>query len=158
MKTLLLSIFLSVTMAAVAQPTITSFTPVSGPVGTSVTITGTNFSATPANNIVYFGGVRVASISSASTTQLTVVVPAGAMYQPISVTVGGLKAYSAKPFVVAFGGSGISTSSFAARQSFTTGADPAYVALGDLDGDGKIDVVTPNNASITTASYFRNQS
>jgi hypothetical protein len=154
---LLFTCLLAITIAW-SQPTITSFTPISGPVGTSITITGTNFSATPANNIVYFGGVRATTISAASTTQLTVVVPPGAMHQPISVTVAGLKAYSAKPFVVAFGGSGISTSSFAARQSFTTGADPAYVALGDLDGDGKIDVVTPNNASITNASYFRNQS
>lgn len=160
MKTKLLYFIAALLMVQLAwsQPTITSFTPSSGPIGTTVTITGTNFNAIPANNIVYFGGVRATTISAASTTQLTVVVPPGAMHQPISVTVAGLKAYSAKPFVVAFGGSGISTSSFAARQSFTTGADPAYVALGDLDGDGKIDVVTPNNASITNASYFRNQS
>jgi hypothetical protein len=160
MKTKLLYFIAAFLMAQLAwsQPTITSFTPSSGPIGTTVTITGTNFSATPANNIVYFGGVRATTISAASATQLTVVVPPGAMHQPISVTVAGLKAYSAQPFVVAFGGSGISTSSFAARQSFTTGADPAFIALGDLDGDGKIDVVTPNNASIINASYFRNLS
>jgi hypothetical protein len=38
-----------------AQPTITSFSPASGPVGTTVTINGSNFSSTPANNIVFFG-------------------------------------------------------------------------------------------------------
>lgn len=60
--------------------------------------------------------------------------------------------------MVSFGGSGISASSFAARVNFVTGADPAYVALGDLNGDGKIDVATPNNASITNTSIFRNLS
>lgn len=140
-----------------SQPTITSFTPTSGPIGTTVTIAGTNFSATAANNLVYFGAVR-ASVTAATTSQLTVTVPVGAMYQLISVTVSGLKDYSASPFVVSFGGSGVSASSFAARVNFVTGADPAYVALGDLDGDGKIDVATPNNASITNTSIFRNLS
>ena len=34
-------------------PTITSFTPLTAPVGSTVTINGSNFSATPSNNIVY---------------------------------------------------------------------------------------------------------
>ncbi|KAA9035489.1 hypothetical protein FW778_21255 [Ginsengibacter hankyongi] len=38
-----------------AQPSISSFTPVSGPVGTTVTIKGSGFSPTTAGNIVYFG-------------------------------------------------------------------------------------------------------
>ncbi len=44
-----------------STPTITSFSPTSGSIGSSDTITGTNFSATPANNIVYFGGVKAAA-------------------------------------------------------------------------------------------------
>ncbi|MDX1905123.1 MAG: BspA family leucine-rich repeat surface protein [Thermonemataceae bacterium] len=66
-------------------PSITSFSPTSGTVGTTVTITGTNFDATPANNIVYFGGVK-ANVTAATSTQLTVTVPAGAVYAPITVT------------------------------------------------------------------------
>ena len=50
-----------------SQPTITSFSPGSGAVGTSVTITGTNFSATAANDHVYFG-VAKATVTAASTT------------------------------------------------------------------------------------------
>ncbi|MEJ0058039.1 MAG: IPT/TIG domain-containing protein [Bacteroidota bacterium] len=46
-------------------PVITSFSPTSGPVGTPVIITGTNFGATVANNIVYFGAVR-ATVTSAT--------------------------------------------------------------------------------------------
>src|SRR5471030_1583932 len=92
---------LSVFHALAATPAITSFSPASGPVGTSVTITGSGFNTTAANNIVFFGAT-VAQVTSASATILTVIVPAGATYQPISVLNGGtqLTGYSAKPFVV----------------------------------------------------------
>src|SRR5471030_1472542 len=79
--------FFSVSRVMAQAPTITSFTPASGPVGTSVTITGTNFNATAANNIVFFGAT-MATVTAASTTSLTVTVPAGATYQPISVLNG----------------------------------------------------------------------
>ena len=69
---------------ALGQPTLTSFTPTSGPIGTSVTITGTNFDASPANNIVFFGATQ-ATVSAATTIELTVTVPTGATYQPITV-------------------------------------------------------------------------
>ena len=39
-------------------PTVTNFSPTSGEVGTSVTITGTDFDATASNNTVYFGAVK----------------------------------------------------------------------------------------------------
>jgi hypothetical protein len=74
-------------------PVITSFTPAAAVPGANVTITGLNFSPTPANNIVLFGAVR-ATVLSASATSLTVRVPAGATYGPITVSVGGLVAYS----------------------------------------------------------------
>lgn len=56
-------------------PTITSINPVSGPAGTSVTISGANFDATVANNTVKFNGVQ-ASITSATTTSIVTVAPA----------------------------------------------------------------------------------
>jgi hypothetical protein len=80
-------------------PAITSFTPSSGPIGTSVTITGTNFSMTPTENFVLFGTVP-ATVTAATTTQLTVTVPAGATSQPISVTVNGLTATSGTSFTI----------------------------------------------------------
>lgn len=91
-----LTLFLIGTTVYAQKPTITIFSPTSGPIGTVVTITGTNFSATPANNIVYFGAVR-ATVSSATTTQLSVNVPAGSSYQSITVLVNGLIAYSRIP-------------------------------------------------------------
>ncbi|WP_211212345.1 IPT/TIG domain-containing protein, partial [Rudaea cellulosilytica] len=70
----------------VPVPTITGFSPSIGPVGTSVTITGTNFSATAANNVVKFNGTA-AAVTAASATSLTATVPSGATSGKISVTV-----------------------------------------------------------------------
>ena len=62
-------------------PTITSFTPTSGPVGTSVVITGTNFTGTTA---VRFNGIS-ATFTVNSPTQITATVPTGATDGPIAV-------------------------------------------------------------------------
>lgn len=75
---------------------ITSFSPSSAPVGSTVVITGTAFNATPASNTVTFGGVP-ATVTGASTTSLTVVVPAGAG-TPIAVTSGGATVTSTTAF------------------------------------------------------------
>lgn len=83
-------------------PTITSFTPANGPVGTSVTITGTNFSATPANNTVRFNGTLATVINSSATT-IDTSVPVGATTGTITVTVAGNTATSATSFTVTTG-------------------------------------------------------
>ena len=63
-------------------PTVTSFTPASGPVGTSVTLTGTNLS--PVTSVT-FGGA-VAGVISELPTQTVTTVPLGAVTGPIVVT------------------------------------------------------------------------
>jgi hypothetical protein len=136
-------------------PIITDFTPKSGPVGTTVTITGTNLSTTNANCIAYFGAVR-AQVTAATSTSLTAIVPTGATYQPITVTVNGLTGYSRLPFIVTFVGVGaITNSSFSPRVDFATGSYPRGVAIGDVDGDGKPDLAVANTGS-NTVSVFRN--
>jgi len=91
------------TLATVADPptapTITGFTPSSGIVGTSVTISGTNFSSTLSSNIVKFNGTT-ASLSSGNSTQLTATVPSGASTGKISVTVGSNTATSSGDFTI----------------------------------------------------------
>lgn len=79
--------------------TIKGFNPTSGPVGTSVTINGTNFGATEAGNTVKFGAVA-ATVNSASASSLKVTVPEGAQTATISVTVDGKTATSADAFTV----------------------------------------------------------
>ena len=77
------------TTPAPDPPVVLSFSPSEGEVGISVTITGENFSATPSENEVRFGGVMAAEPTSASTTSLTVKVPSGAVTGRVSVAVGG---------------------------------------------------------------------
>jgi hypothetical protein len=79
-----------------ASPTITSFTPTFGPVGTSVTITGTNL--TGATSVKFNG--TTATITSNSATQIVTTVPAGATTGPISVTTANGTADSATNFTV----------------------------------------------------------
>src|SRR3989442_2604094 len=62
-----------------SAPTITSFTPTSGPVGSSVTISGTNFTGATA---VTVNGVS-ASITVTSDTTIQATVPAGATPGPL---------------------------------------------------------------------------
>ncbi|MBS9464340.1 BspA family leucine-rich repeat surface protein, partial [Flagellimonas sp. 389] len=71
-----------------SKPTISGFTPSSGPVGTAVTINGTNFSTTPASNTVKIGAIT-ATVSTATATKLTISVPQGASTGAVSVGVGG---------------------------------------------------------------------
>ncbi|WBA44392.1 FG-GAP-like repeat-containing protein [Hymenobacter canadensis] len=133
---------------------ITGFTPVSGPVGTSVTLTGTGFNATAAQNVVFFGATQ-AAVTAASPTSLTVTVPPGTTYQYPTVTnlATALTAYAAQPFVVTLNG----TVAFAAKADFATGTDPYSVAIGDVNGDGKPDLVVANAGS-NTVSVLRNTS
>jgi len=139
-------------------PVITSFSPALGPVGTLVTITGTGFSTTAANNLVYFGGVK-AIVSSATNSSVIVDVPAGASYSPITVTNNSLTAYSKKPFLVTFpgGNAGFKPGSFALKMDVVASLDPARVTAGDIDGDGKNDLIVASSGS-TTISILRNQS
>jgi hypothetical protein len=77
-------------------PTITAFTPMSGPVGTSVTILGTNFTGVTA---VTFGGTA-AAFTFNNDTQITATVPMGATTGLIAVTTPGGTATSATNFNV----------------------------------------------------------
>ena len=126
----------------VFPPVITAFAPASGAVGAQIVISGSNFGPTPADNTVYFGAVK-AVITAASSTSLSVTVPAGATYAPVSVTTNQLTAYTTQPFVLTFpDGGSISPQSFASKIDFTApsgGYMPGY-AMGDIDGDGKPDI------------------
>jgi uncharacterized delta-60 repeat protein len=82
-------------------PVITGFSPASGPIGTVVTIFGTNFSPVASNNFVRFEGFR-ATVLAAGSNSLTVVVLVGAPRGPLTVTVNGMTAYANIPFLVTY--------------------------------------------------------
>ena len=89
-------------------PTVTSFSPTSGPAGTGVTITGTGFTGATA---VKFN-VTNASYTFNSDTQITATVPSGATTGKISVTTPGGTGTSATNFTVTGGGGGPTITSF----------------------------------------------
>jgi sugar lactone lactonase YvrE len=84
---------------ATLTPTLTGFSPTSGTEGTTVTLTGTNFSTTPANNAVKFNGTA-AAVTAATSSSLTVSVPTGATTGKITVQVDSEIATSAQDFTV----------------------------------------------------------
>ena len=136
-------------------PVIFSFAPTSGPVGTTVTISGNNFDSIPANDIVFFGAVK-AQVISASQNVLTVKAPVGATYQPITVSTRSLTAYANQPFILTFGQGGIiESNSFGDIKNFVCGLYADGLSVGDLDGDGKIDVAFVN-LGYNTFSVLRN--
>jgi hypothetical protein len=97
-----------------SSPTITSFTPTSGSVGTSVTISGTNLTGASA---VKFNGV-ISSFTVNSATKITATVPAGAMTGLITVVTPGGSANSSTSFTVSSG-------SLPTITSFTPTSGPA---------------------------------
>jgi YD repeat-containing protein len=76
-----------------AGPSITSLSSTSGPVGTSVTINGSNFGGTQGTSTVTFNGVA-ASPTSWGNTSIAAPVPANATPGPVVVTVGGVASNS----------------------------------------------------------------
>jgi hypothetical protein len=137
-----------------AVPAIFNVSPPSATNGAVITITGTNFSTSFANNIVYFGAVR-ATVLAATTTTLTVAVPPGAIFAPISVTVNGLAAWSPAAFVPTFVGNGavIDSSTLAPGFNLPAQSGPIQVTLADLDGDGKPDLVVASAYAHTVSVY-----
>lgn len=147
----------------ISKPFISSFSPVAGPAGTSVIISGGGFSSTIANNIVFFGAA-LATVTAASFNTITVTVPAGATYQPISASnsSSNLIGYSNKPFTLTFPGAmaGFSALSFDNGQRIvTTGSNPYKVIAADFNGDGKTDIAVTYGyfgSNNNTVSVYKN--
>jgi len=74
----------------VTPVTITSLNPASGPVGTSVTIRGTNFGATQGSSAIAFAGTGATTPTSWSQTAIVALVPPGAITGNVTVMVGGV--------------------------------------------------------------------
>ncbi|TKC00339.1 FG-GAP-like repeat-containing protein [Pedobacter cryophilus] len=147
-------------VTSIPAPNITSFSPLNAKLGDAVTLTGTGFNTTTANNIVFFGATR-AIVTAATATSVTVTVPSGATYAPITLlnTGSSLAAYSLRNFTPTYSPAktNILAGDFAAKQDFATEYNPQSVAISDLDGDGKPDLVVANHYS-NSVSVYRNTS
>ena len=79
--------------------TVTAISPESGPVGTEITITGTDFPTDASAIDLTFGGVA-ATISSVSSTQIVTSVPAGATSGAVSIAANGFTKTTPSSFTV----------------------------------------------------------
>src|SRR5581483_1505577 len=112
------------------------------------------FNPIATNNIVTFGATRGQVIGGA-TNLLTVTVPTGATYLPLTVTTGGMTAFSRTPFLVTYPNDG--SLSFDEQLILPTYPNQAQYLVADIDGDGKPDVLSFASGS-ESVSVFRNTS
>ncbi|MEI6138225.1 MAG: IPT/TIG domain-containing protein, partial [Mariniphaga sp.] len=136
---LIVALVMQVSVSLMAQPTITSFTPASGPVGSLVTITGTNLGSPTAFTI---GGVASIAVSNSGTTLVGMVMP-GAATGSVSVTTGGGTEVAGASFTVT------PTPCPSAQQAKLTGNDVTdWGSAGQsiaLSADGNTAVLGGNN-------------
>ncbi len=76
---------LSITRSGASQLQVVALSPSHGPVGSTVTLVGSGFDPTTANNTVSFNGVA-ATITASSGTQITAIVPANTTTGPITIS------------------------------------------------------------------------
>ncbi len=139
------------------SPTISSFLPLSGNVGISITINGSNFDPIASNNAVYFGSIA-GTVTVASATSLTVTVPIGAVYGSITVInkTTGMSKQSTQAFIPTFSNGGrIIPASFEPKFDIITNVYTGGLAMADMDGDGWNDLILAN-ANNTAVDVFRN--
>ena len=79
----------AVQLTVLEAGTVTALSPSSGPIGSSVVITGTGFGSTQSTSVVFFAADVSITIASWSDTSITATVPAGTVTGPVTVTVAG---------------------------------------------------------------------
>jgi hypothetical protein len=141
-------------------PSITALSPGSGPAGTTVTVSGYNFTGATA---VTIGGVAATSVSVSSATSLTAVVTSSDVTGPVAVTAGGQTGTSTAGFSVTPAISAVSPVSAAAGATVTiTGSNlsgASAVSFGGVAapsftvvGPTKVTAVVPGGAASGTVS------
>jgi hypothetical protein len=161
---ILLLLFFVISTIAKSQPVITSFSPAKAVQGSVLTINGSGFNANTTNNIVYLGAAK-ATVTAASSTQLTVTVPYGSSYAPISVlnTSNNLWGCSGSYFLpVSKNTTPAITSSTFSLTSFANSAGASSydkMLLADFNQDGKVDIIsTIASASDAIVCFWKNTS
>ncbi|HEV2722686.1 MAG TPA: IPT/TIG domain-containing protein, partial [Thermoanaerobaculia bacterium] len=128
-----------------APPAIASFSPAQGDAGTVVTVAGTNFDTDPAGDVVTVVGTP-AQVTTATPTQLTIVIPSGASNGPIALITAGGTATSATDFTT-------SPALFKISAPTLTLAEGAAVPFAATNGTSDVTLQTTwttSNASVVT--------
>ncbi len=163
-KLLLFVSFVVLSLSVIAQvPTITSFSPASAEVGASVTITGTNFSTTLSNNVVYFGTTK-ATVTAATATSLSVTVPAGSANSEYLIFVNistNTTAISSTKFniVKTLTSYSVPSNLYATSITVSGASFPSYasnyeslrqslIRVADINNDGKTDIISLSSAGV----------
>ncbi|HZT02529.1 MAG TPA: IPT/TIG domain-containing protein, partial [Steroidobacteraceae bacterium] len=171
------------TAVALSTPSVGYVSTQQGSAGSQVTIDGTGFSTTPADDIVSFNGTP-ATVVSATGTELVVTVPTGATSGPITVQIGGatittgtftvtsgvngpaitslFPAIGAAGAAVTVSGTGFDPNPVHDRVQFNTSlasvtgssATSITTALPANTGSGKVQVMTPNGIAISPMDFI----
>jgi YD repeat-containing protein len=92
--------FDNVSVTIGTTPFVSGISPVLGGLGSSVTITGSNFGSTQGTSTVTFNGAVAGSITSWSNSQIVATVPTGATTGPVAVTVNSIESPANPTFTV----------------------------------------------------------
>ena len=133
-------------------PFIESIEPAFGGLGSTIRITGSDFSPNDVDNTVFFGGLE-ANILNATENELMVTVPYGTYYTPISVYTNGLYASSSQRFNVIFDAAEELTVSHISNQLDNPylGAKYYDIKIADMNGDEIPEIVTSEAGSGSSA-------
>jgi hypothetical protein len=144
----------------IPAPVVTSFTPNYGRPGTMVVITGNNF--TGATAVIFSNGAVAPIFTVDSNTQITVIVPVGAITGPISVTGAGGTGTSANVFTVPVLANDLCTDAIALTcgqtvngtiVGATTAGDPTGSCGGEtIDGGGVFYSIVGTGRAITVST------
>jgi RHS repeat-associated protein len=89
--TLKTATFDNVSVTSGTMPIISGITPTSGAIGTSVTISGSNFGSSQGTSTINFNGVAATTITSWANNQIVAVFPSNATSGPVTVVANGIR-------------------------------------------------------------------
>ena len=138
----------------IAQPIIDLIEPAFGRIGSTVRISGNNFSSNSIENTVFLSGLE-ANILNSTESEIIVSVPNGAYYTPISVYTNGLYASSSQRFNVTFDAEEELTVEHLANQLDNPYLGRKYydIKIADMNGDGIPEIVT-SEAGYGSSAYL----
>ncbi|MBT7514875.1 MAG: hypothetical protein HN655_03330, partial [Candidatus Marinimicrobia bacterium] len=138
----------------IAQPIIDLIEPAFGRIGSTVRISGNNFSSNSIESTVFLSGLE-ANILNSTENEIIISVPYGAYYTPISVYTNGLYASSSQRFNVIFDAEEELTVEHLANQLDNPYLGRKYydIKIADMNGDGISEIVT-SEAGYGSSAYL----